>query len=183
MIAADPDALARPPRRSRTWRAKPPTIWTTSRNIKSIDDFLGNDRLFAFAMKAFGLEDMAYAKAFMRKVLTEGIDNNDSLRQQARPTSAIGTSPRPSTSRATADDDDRFDRRRQGTVDRYVRQTLEENAGTRTKACGSRSISSARRDASRVPTASSPTRRCSRWCRRRLACRRHRDWISTGRRR
>ena len=42
-------------------------------NVKSIDDFLGNKRLFSFAMKAYGLQDMTYAKAFMRKVLTEGV--------------------------------------------------------------------------------------------------------------
>lgn len=47
--------------------------------VKSIDDFLKNDRLFKYAMKAFGLEDMAYAKAFMKKALTEGIDKPDSF--------------------------------------------------------------------------------------------------------
>ena len=40
--------------------------------VKSADDFLADKRLYAYAMKAFGLEDMTYAKAFMRKVLTEG---------------------------------------------------------------------------------------------------------------
>ena len=34
--------------------------------VKSIDDFLKDDRLFRFAMKAFGLGDFAYAKAFMQ---------------------------------------------------------------------------------------------------------------------
>ena len=47
--------------------------------VKSIDDFLKNDRLFKYAMKAFGLEDMSYAKAFMKKVLTEGVDSPDSF--------------------------------------------------------------------------------------------------------
>ncbi|MGX7707011.1 DUF1217 domain-containing protein [Methylobacterium sp. Gmos1] len=40
--------------------------------VKSVDDFLADQRLYSYAMKAFGLEDMTYAKAFMRKVLTEG---------------------------------------------------------------------------------------------------------------
>jgi Protein of unknown function (DUF1217) len=48
-------------------------------DVKSIDDFMGNDRLFKYAMKAWGLQDMDYAKAFMRKVLTEGVDTNDSF--------------------------------------------------------------------------------------------------------
>jgi len=47
--------------------------------VKSVDDFLDDDRLFRYAMKAHGLEDMAYAKAFMRKVLDEGIDNPDAF--------------------------------------------------------------------------------------------------------
>ena len=51
----------------------------TIRNIKSIDDFLANDRVFKYAMKAHGLQDMDYAKAFMRKALTEGIDNPESF--------------------------------------------------------------------------------------------------------
>ena len=44
-------------------------------DVKSIDDFLGDRRLYAYAMKAYGLEDMTYAKAFMRKVLTEGVSD------------------------------------------------------------------------------------------------------------
>ena len=40
--------------------------------VKSLDDFMADQRLYSYAMKAFGLEDMTYAKAFMRKVLTEG---------------------------------------------------------------------------------------------------------------
>src|SRR5690606_22157679 len=51
----------------------------TIKNIKSIDEFISNDRVFKYAMKAFGLEDMNYAKAFMRKVLTEGIDDPQSF--------------------------------------------------------------------------------------------------------
>ena len=47
--------------------------------VKSIDDFLADDRIFAYAMKAFGLGDMTYAKAFMRKVLTEGIASSDTF--------------------------------------------------------------------------------------------------------
>ena len=41
--------------------------------VTSIDDFMGDQRLYSYAMKAYGLEDMTYAKAFMRKVLTEGV--------------------------------------------------------------------------------------------------------------
>ncbi|MGI6851739.1 DUF1217 domain-containing protein [Mesorhizobium sp. 1B3] len=47
--------------------------------VKSIDEFLKNDRLFRYAMKAHGLEDMAYAKAFMRKALEGGISDQNSF--------------------------------------------------------------------------------------------------------
>lgn len=47
--------------------------------VKSIDEFVDNDRLFKYAMKAFGLGDMDYAKAFMKKALTEGIRDKDSF--------------------------------------------------------------------------------------------------------
>ncbi|WP_407527463.1 DUF1217 domain-containing protein [Methylobacterium oryzisoli] len=40
--------------------------------VKSIDDFMKDTRLYTYAMKAYGLEEMTYAKALMRKVLTEG---------------------------------------------------------------------------------------------------------------
>jgi hypothetical protein len=40
--------------------------------VKTVDDLLGDQRLYAYAMKAYGLEEMTYAKAFMRKVLEEG---------------------------------------------------------------------------------------------------------------
>lgn len=40
-------------------------------SVKSVDDFLSDDRLFNYAMKAYGLEDMSFAKGMMRKVLTD----------------------------------------------------------------------------------------------------------------
>ena len=49
------------------------------RKVKSIDAFLKDYRLYSYAMKAYGLSDMTYAKAFMRKALTEGITNPKSF--------------------------------------------------------------------------------------------------------
>ena len=48
-------------------------------NVKSIDDFMADDRIFRFAMRAFGLEDMSYAKGMMRKILEQGTDDPESL--------------------------------------------------------------------------------------------------------
>jgi hypothetical protein len=47
--------------------------------VKSIDEFVKNDRLFRYAMKAHGLEDMTYAKAFMVKALKEGVADPESF--------------------------------------------------------------------------------------------------------
>jgi hypothetical protein len=47
--------------------------------VKTIDEFVANPRLFNYAMKAHGLEDMTYAKAFMVKALKEGISDPDSF--------------------------------------------------------------------------------------------------------
>jgi hypothetical protein len=48
-------------------------------SVKTIDQFLKNDRLYRYAMKAYGLEDMIYAKAFMKKVLESNPTDADSF--------------------------------------------------------------------------------------------------------
>ena len=97
-------------------------------NVETIDDFLADTRLFKYAMKAFGLEEMSHAKAYMKKVLTEGVIDKDAFVKRL--------------------DDDRFTQFatvfdfagkgtaavvgkavHQGVVDRYVRQSLEVSAG------------------------------------------------------
>ena len=96
--------------------------------VTSIDDFIGNDRLYNFAMKAFGLSDMSYAKAFMRKVLEEGIDSPDSFANKLSDKRylefATAFNFKAHGSATTA-----FDRTQQGTVDKYDRQLLEEKVG------------------------------------------------------
>ena len=46
--------------------------------VTSVDEFLDDYRLYSFAMKAHGLEDMTYAKAFMRKVLESDLTDDNS---------------------------------------------------------------------------------------------------------
>jgi hypothetical protein len=97
--------------------------------VKSVDDFFADDRLYRYAMKAFGLSDMAYAKAFIRKVLEEGSDKTSALANRLadpryREFAEVFNFAR--YGEATTS----FGRTQQGTVDRYVRQTLEEDAGT-----------------------------------------------------
>ncbi|ABD88025.1 DUF1217 domain-containing protein [Rhodopseudomonas palustris] len=47
--------------------------------VKTVDDLLKNDRLYRYAMKAYGLEDMTFAKAFMRKVLESDLSDTKSF--------------------------------------------------------------------------------------------------------
>lgn len=48
-------------------------------NIKSVDEFLKNDRLFSYAMRAYGLTDMIKSKAFMAKVLKSDLTDQRSF--------------------------------------------------------------------------------------------------------
>ncbi len=47
--------------------------------VTSLDEFLDDHKLYAYAMKAYGLEDMTYAKAFMRKVLESDLTDAQSF--------------------------------------------------------------------------------------------------------
>jgi hypothetical protein len=97
-------------------------------SIKSVDDFVKNDRVFKFAMKAFGLEDMSYAKAFVKKMLKEGVESSGAMAnrlsdQRYKDFVKAFNFARYGEAATT------FSSTRAGTVDRYVRQTLEEEAG------------------------------------------------------
>lgn len=96
--------------------------------VRSLEDFLADTRLFTFAMEAFGLGELAHAKGYMRKVLEEGIADPKSLanrtqdlkiREFARTFdfAAFGDL---TTQRAAAGE---------AVVERYVRQSLEVEAG------------------------------------------------------
>lgn len=96
--------------------------------VKSIEEFLDDDKLYRYAMKAHGLGDMTYAKAFMRKVLEGGIDASDAFANQLadkryRDFASTFNFVRHGETTTV------FTRAQQGTVDLYARQTLEEEAG------------------------------------------------------
>jgi hypothetical protein len=97
-------------------------------DVKSADDLLKDDRLFRIAMTAFGLKDMIYGKAFMKKVLTEGIDGSKAFAVQLSDPRFREFAETFNFARygktATA-----FTRAQQGTVDKYLRITLEDEAG------------------------------------------------------
>lgn len=97
-------------------------------NIKSIDDFMKDDRIYRFALKAHGLEDMAYAKAFIRKALEEGIETDRTFANRLsdkRYSDLVETFNFVRYGETTTI----FDRANAGTVERFLRQTLEEQEG------------------------------------------------------
>ena len=97
-------------------------------NVKTVDDLVDDYKLFSFAMKAFGLEDMTYGKAFMKKVLEEGVDADDSFANSLsdkRYAEFAKTFNFVAFGEATTS----FTKTQQGVVDKYLRQTLEEQAG------------------------------------------------------
>lgn len=121
--------------RSLTTLSKDPQIARESKfflenigSIKSVDDFMKNDRIYRFAMKAFGLEDMTYAKAFVKKVLTEGVSDPKSFANtltDARFKELATVFDFAGKGEAATESTDA----RQGTVDRYLRLSLEQRSG------------------------------------------------------
>ncbi|MEX0346172.1 MAG: DUF1217 domain-containing protein [Rhizobiaceae bacterium] len=96
--------------------------------VDTIEQLVEDTRLFTYAMRAHGLSDMAYAKAFMVKVLEEGRDSEDSFANtladsRYREFAETFDFFRYGSSATT------FGRAREGVVDKYLRQTLEEDAG------------------------------------------------------
>ncbi len=97
--------------------------------VKTVSDFVNNYQLFSYAMKAYGLSDLTYAKGLMTKVLQGGITDKTALantlsdpRYKAFATAfnfAANGAGATGTTAATT-----------GTTSAYVEQTLEDNQGT-----------------------------------------------------
>lgn len=96
--------------------------------IKSIDDFMKNDRIYRFAMKAYGLEDLSYAKAMIRKVLEGGVDDTTALANKMSDP-RFKTLAKAFDFKALGETTTVTEAVQKGTVDAYVRQQLESNAG------------------------------------------------------
>ena len=97
-------------------------------DVKSIDDFMKDKRLVNYAMTAYGLGDLTYATAFIRKLLEGGIDDPKALANRLtdpKYAAFVSTFNFVRYERATT----AFDSTQQGTVDLYNRQALEENVG------------------------------------------------------
>ncbi|MCJ2105832.1 DUF1217 domain-containing protein [Methylobacterium sp. E-041] len=97
-------------------------------DVKTIDDLLADTRLYTFAMKAYGLDDMIYAKAFTKKALTGGLTDANSFANRLSDSRYkdfvaafdFNTYGDKTTARPEAG---------KNTVAAYVQQTLESDAG------------------------------------------------------
>jgi hypothetical protein len=98
-------------------------------DVKSIDDLMKDSRLYNYAMKAYGLEDMAYAKGLMRTVLTEGIVDSSSLANKLTDERFLKFATAFNFA-ANGEETTQSTAVQQGVVDLYTRQTLETEAGS-----------------------------------------------------
>ncbi len=98
-------------------------------DVKSVDDFMKDTRLYNYAMKAYGLEDMAYAKGLMRTVLTEGIEDSSSLANKLTDERFLKFATAFNFA-ANGEETTQATTVQQGVVDLYTRQTLETEAGS-----------------------------------------------------
>jgi hypothetical protein len=98
-------------------------------SIKSVDDFMADSRIYNYALKAHGLEDMAYAKAFIRKVLTEGTKDENAFANKLIDNRYIELAKTFNFAEhgevATT-----FGKAQGGVVELYKRETLEVEAGS-----------------------------------------------------
>jgi hypothetical protein len=122
--------------RYQTMTAADPTVAQATKyfqanigGITTVDQFVNNTRIFNYAMTAFGLSDMTYAKSLIKQVLEQGTSSSTALANtlnnpkilafaQAFNFSLYGTSTTQTTA-ATSD-----------VVNQYVMQTLETNEGS-----------------------------------------------------
>ncbi len=94
--------------------------------VKSVSDFVNDYQLFSYAMKAFGLSDMTYAKGLMTKVLEGGVTSSKALantlsdpRYRAFATAFNFAADGEATTTTTA--------ATTGTTSKYIEQTLEDD--------------------------------------------------------
>lgn len=128
MIASNMDAALARTANTPSVRRESEYYLSKISDIDSVEQFLADDRVYQLAMRAHGLEDMIYAKAFMRKVLTGGVDDRTSFANTLVDTRfrEFATTFNFARYGKTATT---FTKAQQGTVDNYVRQTLEATQG------------------------------------------------------
>lgn len=121
--------------RYQTMTADAPTVAQATKyyqanigSVKTVDDLIGNTRLFNYAMQAFGLSDMTYAKSLIKKVLEQGTISSTALANTLNNPKILAFAKAfnfsiygQDTTMQTATTSD--------VVSKYVMQTLETNQG------------------------------------------------------
>ena len=98
-------------------------------SIKTVDEFVSNRRVMNFAMSAFGLQDMAYARAFVRKILNDGHDDSSAFVNRLADQRYLDFAKTFDFKRYGAATTS-FTAAQKGVTDMYIRQTLETQAGS-----------------------------------------------------
>jgi hypothetical protein len=125
--------------RYQTMTAADPTVAQATKyfqanigRITTVDQFVNNKRIFDYAMTAFGLSDMTYAKSLIKQVLQQGVTDSGALANKLNNPKilalaqafnfALYGSSTTQTIAATSD-----------VVNKYVMQTLETNQGSKSE--------------------------------------------------
>lgn len=97
-------------------------------DIDSAEELVSDTRIMNFIMRAYGMEELSYAKALVRKVLEEGIDDTDALANRMTDTRFRELATDFNFARY-GDITTTFERTRSGVIDKYLVQTMEIDAG------------------------------------------------------
>lgn len=128
LIASDPERSLKSVASNKVVQRETAYFESKIPNIKSIDDFMADRRVYSYVLSAFGMSDMSNSRALIRKVLEGGIDDRRSLANSLadpRFRELAETFNFQRYGSATTS----FDRTQSGVVSRYMRSTLEANAG------------------------------------------------------
>ena len=97
--------------------------------IDSAEELVSDTRALNFIMRAYGLEELSYAKALVRKVLEEGVDDPDALANRMTDVRFKDLASDFNFARY-GDTTTTFERTRSGVIDKYLVQTMELDAGS-----------------------------------------------------
>ncbi|MFG1296636.1 MULTISPECIES: DUF1217 domain-containing protein [Xanthobacter] len=96
--------------------------------VTSVDDFVSNYRLFNYAMTAYGLSDMVYAKAYMAKVLESDLSDKNSFANKLTDTRFVNFAKAFASLNPDATDTSTT-ASTESVVNAYMEQSLEDDVG------------------------------------------------------
>lgn len=97
--------------------------------ITNAEDFVNNYRLFNYAMTAYGLTDMAYAKEYMKQVITSDLSDQNSLANKLGDSRFVNFAKAFSNLNPNASSINYVAASTADVVGKYVEQSLENSVG------------------------------------------------------